>query len=145
MTEFRDKVIAHLVEEEGVRTHAYLDSLGVTTIGVGRNIDEKANGPGLSVSEINFMLGNDIDKCIKDLRAIIEGFDGLSDGRRLALISMRFQLGLAGFLSFKQTIAHVNKGEFLQAARQMLKSRAAQQTPRRWKRLSTLMEIEDAI
>jgi lysozyme len=48
-----------LEDEEGRVPHAYPDSLGYWTIGVGRLIDRRKGG-GLSDDEIDYLLANDI-------------------------------------------------------------------------------------
>ena len=55
------KLIEMLKRHESVETHAYTDTVGKVTIGVGRNIDPDG-GLGLSPREINFLLQNDIDR-----------------------------------------------------------------------------------
>ena len=51
-----EKLIVHLKAHEGVRQHVYLDTEGIETIGVGRNLVHR----GLSDDEIELMLANDI-------------------------------------------------------------------------------------
>jgi lysozyme len=52
-----------LVKHEGIRNKPYEDSVGVLTIGVGRNLDDV----GLSHDEIYYLLKNDIRRCEKEL------------------------------------------------------------------------------
>ena len=47
------KLIEQLKRHEGIRTHAYQCTANMTTVGVGRNIDEDG-GLGLSIDEIEF-------------------------------------------------------------------------------------------
>ena len=54
-----------LKRHEGVKTHAYEDHLGLTTIGVGRCLAE--GSLGLSEEEIDFLLDNDVSRCRKEL------------------------------------------------------------------------------
>ena len=61
-----DEFIAWLKKEEGVVKHAYQDHLGYWTIGVGRLIDKRKGG-GLSDEEIDYLLGNDIEKKIAEV------------------------------------------------------------------------------
>ena len=51
-----DKLIVQLKVHEGVRKFVYLDTEGIETIGVGRNLVDR----GLSDDEIELMLANDI-------------------------------------------------------------------------------------
>ena len=59
-----DRLIAQLKVHEGVRDKVYLDTEGIETIGVGRNLKDK----GLSEDEIDYLLQNDISEfkvCLK--------------------------------------------------------------------------------
>ena len=56
------KLIEMIKHHEGVVPHAYQDSRGYWTIGVGRLIDESLGG-GLSDAEIDYLLANDIKRC----------------------------------------------------------------------------------
>lgn len=135
-----DLATQHLRREEGVRKVAYQDHLGYLTIGVGRLIDARKGG-GLSDAEIDMLLANDIAKC----RAQMAGWpawERVKDDpvRATALISMCFQLGAQGLAGFKNTLAMVAQGRFTDAARNMLLSKWAQQTPARARRVAAMME-----
>lgn len=135
-----DLATAHLRREEGVRSGAYQDHLGYWTIGVGRLIDARKGG-GLSDPEIDMLLANDIAKC----RAQMAGWpawERVKDDpvRATALISMCFQLGAQGLAGFRNTLAMVAAGRFADAARNMLLSKWAQQTPARARRVASMME-----
>jgi lysozyme len=52
---------------------------------------------------------------------------------------MSFQLGIAGLLKFKSTLAFIEAGDYENAATNMLKSLWAKQTPQRAKRLAEQM------
>jgi lysozyme len=52
---------------------------------------------------------------------------------------MSFQLGIAGLLKFKSTLAFIEDGDFENASANMLKSLWAKQTPQRAKRLAEQM------
>ena len=56
------KLSEMIKHHEGVVPHAYQDSRGYWTIGVGRLIDESLGG-GLSDAEIDYLLANDIKRC----------------------------------------------------------------------------------
>lgn len=60
------KLIEQLKRHEGVRTHAYQCTANMTTVGVGRNIDEDG-GLGLSVDEIEFCLKTILSAVSKSL------------------------------------------------------------------------------
>jgi len=136
MTSLIESLTQQLKRDEGVRSTAYKDSLGYLTIGVGRLIDERRIGAGLRKDEIDYLLANDINDRIEQLKKRIPWFTGLTGARQGALLNMAFQLGVDGVLSFKNTLALIEQGNYEGAAQQMLLSKWAQQTPQRAKRVA---------
>ena len=131
-----------LIRDEGSVSHAYTDSLGFTTIGVGRLIDMRRGG-GLSPDEIDFLLGNDIEEKTAQVLAALPWASKLSETRRAVLINMAFQLGIGGLLKFKRALKSIEDGQYSEAAMEMLDSLWAQQTPERAKRLAKQMEKDE--
>lgn len=135
-----EKLTAQLRRDEGVKATAYQDHLGFWTIGVGRLIDSRKPGAGLRPDEIDYLLRNDIADRVQALTKALPWFDLLDEARRGVLINMAFQLGTAGLLGFKSTLALIAAGKYAEAAEQMLKSKWATQTPARAKRLAEQMK-----
>ena len=135
-----EKLTEQLRRDEGVKAQAYTDSLGLLTIGVGRLIDSRRPGAGLRPDEIDFLLRNDIQDRVAALKNALPWFERLNDARRGALVNMAFQLGTAGLLGFKSTLSLVERGQYAEAAEQMLKSKWSAQTPARAKRLAEQMK-----
>ena len=135
-----EKLTEQLRRDEGVKPAAYQDHLGFWTIGVGRLIDSRKPGAGLRPDEIDYLLRNDINDRVSALQRALPWFDRLNDARRGVLVNMAFQLGTAGLLGFKSTLALVERGQYAEAAEQMLKSKWANQTPARAKRLAEQMK-----
>ena len=129
---------ALLRADEGCVLHAYTDTLGYTTIGVGRLLDQRKNG-GITEEEASYLLNNDILNKQTALRVALPWFDALDDVRRAVLVSMAFNLGVAGALAFTTTLTHVRAGRWAEAATAMLQSKWAQQLPARVARLSEMM------
>ena len=127
-----------LVREEGSIAHAYQDSLGYWTIGVGRLIDARKGGR-LRQSEIDLLLDNDIADVRQSLTASLPWVATLSEPRQAVLIGMAFQMGVVGVLAFTQTLAAVRDAHYDHAALLMLQSQWAKQTPERAQRLSRQM------
>jgi len=123
-----------LRRHEGVERFVYEDTLGNATIGVGRNIEP--GGKGLSDDEISYLLLNDVQEVIADLRSLLPDFDTLSSRRQLALISMRFQLGPVKFRKFEYTLDKIRARAFDLAAGGMRASLAYKQTKSRWEELA---------
>ena len=128
-----------LRREEGSIPHAYQDHLGCWTIGVGRLIDQRKGG-GLSPDEVDLLLSNDVDRVKRQVRDALPWVDELDNPRHAVVIGMGFQLGVAGLLGFRQTLAAVKDGRYAAAAGLMLISRWAQQTPERAMRMAKQME-----
>ena len=131
-----------LIRDEGSVSHAYEDSLGFTTIGVGRLIDARRGG-GLSDSEVDYLLNNDIAEKTAQVLAALPWASKLSETRRAVLINMAFQLGIGGLLKFKRALGSIEDGQYKEASMEMLDSLWAQQTPERAKRLSKQMESDE--
>ncbi|MDX9690525.1 MAG: glycoside hydrolase family protein [Alphaproteobacteria bacterium] len=134
----RERLAEELKSDEGIVPHAYQDHLGYWTIGCGRLIDRRKGG-GLSEDEIMYLLGNDIAKVHQQVRSALPWFDGLTDTRKRALCNMAFQMGINGLLGFKNTLALIQAGKYAEAADNALKSKWAQQTPARAKRVADMI------
>ena len=123
------KLIEQLKRHEGVRTHAYQCTANMTTVGVGRNIDEDG-GLGLSVDEIEFLLKNDIKRCKQEL-ITLPWFPEIEYVRQAALINLCFNLGITRLLGFKNALNAMSVGDYEKAAEEFLDSRWAVQVGNR--------------
>ena len=119
------KLIEQLKRHEGIRTHAYQCTANMTTVGVGRNIDEDG-GLGLSIDEIEFLLANDIRRCKQELIAL-PWFPEIDSVRQDALINMCFNLGMTRLLGFKNALTAMSVGDYDLAADEFMDSRWAKQ------------------
>lgn len=135
-----EQLTAQLRRDEGTRAAAYKDSMGWLTIGVGRLIDSRKPGAGLRPDEIDYLLRNDINDRVAALRKALPWFGALDDARQGVLINMAFQMGTAGLLAFRQTLGLVRDGRYAEASEQMMKSKWAEQTPARARRLAEQMK-----
>lgn len=127
-----------LRRDEGERLTAYQDSLGYWTIGIGRLIDARKGG-GLTREESTYLLRNDIRSKSVEMYQKIPWAQELSEPRQGVLLNMAFQMGVAGLLGFKVTLGMIRQGRYDEAARGMLNSKWATQTPERANRLSRQM------
>ena len=127
-----------LIHDEAEVNHAYQDSEGYWTIGVGHLIDKRKGGK-ISHAAIMFILDEDIEDVLFDCRSNFPWFDGLTDDRKVVIASMVFNLGLAGFKGFKKTIALIQAGDYYKASYEMLRSKWADQVGIRAIRLSEMM------
>lgn len=137
-------LLSELRRDEGVIPYEYKDSLGFSTIGVGRLIDKRKNG-GLSDDEIDYLLANDVRRTIADLDKNLPWWRDLSAVRQRVMVNMAFNLGIgsatigSGLLGFKNTLSMIQSGDYDGAANGMLNSRWAKQVGQRAKRLSIMM------
>ena len=140
-----EQLFSDLRRDEGEVLHAYQDSLGYWTIGVGRLIDKRLGG-GITRAEATFLLGNDVSKVIQDLDRELPWWRTLSENRQRALLNMCFNLGIGdadtgkGLLGFRNTLAAVKRGDWSAAAAGMLQSRWAMQVGARATRLAAIMK-----
>jgi lysozyme len=136
---YRDIVRADLLVDEGKVVHAYQDSEGYWSIGVGRLIDKRVGGR-LRDDEISLMLDNDITQAEADAKTLFPAFDGLSENRKAVLVNMAFNLGVNRLGGFKNLRAAVDSGDFDAAAAEMGNSKWAVQVKSRADRLIKMMK-----
>ena len=117
---------AHLVWAEGERLDLYTDSVGIYTIGVGHNIQEK----GVSKAVSRAMLKEDIQSVVDDARTL--GYwDELDSVRQLVIADMVFNLGLSRFLKFKNLNKALVVRDYNLAGAEMTDSKWFRQVGRR--------------
>lgn len=143
-----EALMERLRKHEGVRFEPYKCSAKKWTIGIGRNLDdvgfsnqeliwlflhdgfEGAKGviaSSLSLSGATYLLINDINRTITELKKRVPSFAGLNDARKQALVDMCFNLGLSRFLRFKNMLAALDRRDWDLAAEEMLDSKWARQ------------------
>jgi len=130
-----DSLARQLLVDEGFVPHAYKDSLGFWTIGVGRLIDERKGG-GITSDEAMLLLHNDIKRHWSELVAARPWVEAAPEAVQEVLANMCFNLGLGGLLAFKLTLAHLEAGRWAEAADEMLRSKWAAQVGARAERLA---------
>lgn len=132
------KLIEMIKAHEGVVPHAYQDSRGYWTIGVGRLIDKSLDG-GLSDAEIDYLLANDIKRCRAEAEQY-PWFNKMNEPRQAVILSMLFNLGKPRFDKFQNMQAALLVGDYTLASHEMLLSRWASQVGRRAIEMSEMME-----
>ena len=120
-------LIDTLVRHEGLRRLAYEDSVGVLTIGVGRNIEEV----GLSDDEIYYLLKNDIRRCETELDNAFRWHKDLDQVRQEAMINLCFNLGITRLRKFKLALRAMEAKDYEDAADEFLDSLWATQVGQR--------------
>ena len=142
MSGFLDKLKDQIRLHEGVEKKVYLDTEGIETIGVGRNLRDR----GLSEDEIDLLLDNDIAICEEELINNFEWYAELDEVRKRVLIDMAFNLGMPKLKQFAKMLGAIENKDWVNVASEMLDSRWAEQVGNRASRLSEMMETgEDYI
>ena len=132
LEKLEDQLIAH----EGLRLDIYKDSVGIWTIGVGRNLEHV----GLrSEAEAKFLLRSDLVAIRAELERAIPWLSDLSEARQHGCMDMAFNLGVAGLMKFEKTLRHVANGNYAAASVEMLRSRWSRQVHQRSVTLSEMM------
>jgi lysozyme len=128
-------LIDELERDEGLRLKVYVDSVGVPTIGIGRNLRDR----GLSREEAYHLLHNDLEEVSAQLDQRLPWWGRLDDVRQRVLANMCFNLGIAGLMQFERTLALTMTGKYEEAADEMLRSKWAAQVGERAVRLSEML------
>lgn len=130
-----DLLVEQIKKHEGLELKPYTDTVGKTTIGIGRNLDDV----GITEREAEFLLMNDIGRANDEAKKF-DWYNGLDMARKGVVINMIFNMGQPRFSKFEKTIAHIAAGEYTEAADEMLNSRWAEQVGNRAKELSKQMD-----
>jgi len=119
--DFYEKLDRILIEHEGKRNRPYQDSKGIWTVGVGHNM----NVP-LSDAVIMHILHDDTQDAINDCLHHFPWFADLDETRKIAMISLRFNLGLGGLLGFRKFLWEMSQGNYASAADELIYNTDAQ-------------------
>lgn len=135
MTDPLKRIAEDLKSDEGWVPYAYQDHLGYWTIGYGFLID-RSRGGAIPERVADFWLNYKLDSARERLSAALPWFDDAPEQVQRALVNMAYQLGLSGLLRFRKTLSHLAAGEYAEAADEALRSRWAEQTPNRARRVA---------
>ena len=124
-----------LIEHEGYRRFVYKDSVGIETVGIGRNLVDV----GLSVDEARYLLRNDIQDARRECSNNFSWFNDLDQVRQDAIVNMCFNLGITRLKGFKKMIAACERHDWETASVEMMDSKWANQVGQRAVRLSDTM------
>lgn len=135
MNEFdMTQLITELSLDEGRKLKPYIDTVGKTTIGVGRNLTDV----GISDAECDAMLQNDIERTVSWLDRNLPWWRDLDPVRQRVIINMAFNMG-GGLLTFVNTLGAMRRADYAAAADGMLASKWANQVGARAQRLAKMM------
>lgn len=152
----REDLIKQLAHHEGVVLKVYKDSLGIDTIGIGRNLAHR----GIEVVELTYMqktmndvftngitkedayfLANKDIEIVEDellrARAVVKDLDAV---RQRVLVDMGFNMGIPRLNKFFRMWSAIDKQEYKSAAEEMQDSLWAGQVKSRANTLAYAME-----
>ena len=129
-------LIDSVKEGEGLRLKPYRCTAGKLSIGYGRNLDDV----GITVEEAEYLLKHDLEKAGKDAEKF-PVYSKLNQARKDVLIEMVFNLGYTRLSKFKKMFEALEKGDYSEAANQMLDSSWHTQVGKRAERLAYFMRI----
>jgi len=138
VTPLEQRATQQLRRDEGEVLHAYQDSLGYWTIGIGVMIDKRRGG-GITQEESEYLFVNRLRARIGELDQMLPWWRTLDEPRQGVMLNMSYQMGVLGLTGFVNTLRMVQAGSYEAAADAMLKSKWASQTPVRAQRLSDQM------
>ncbi len=111
-----DQGLSILIDREAKRNQAYLDSVGVPTIGVGHTGPEVHMGLVWTDQQVMDALRNDLDRFEQAIAACIA--DGVLNQNQFdALVSFSFNVGVGNFQK-STLVKKINLGDFDGAAAQ---------------------------
>lgn len=131
----RQALVDQIIQHEGLRLRPYTDTVGKTTIGVGRNLSDV----GISNAEAMLLLDHDLDEAITDLVGSFPWFVTLDPIRQRVMADMRFNLGASRFRGFQRMLRAMSEQDYPLAAAAMRKSLWYSQVKQRGKRLVHMM------
>ena len=151
---------AHLLEElvkhEGLRLQVYQDTLGIDTIGIGRNLKDRGISKeeldeldiptidhvyeyGITEADAMLLAENDVQIVEEELLRAHPCVEDLDAVRQLVLVDMAFNMGVPRLCKFKKMWAAIEAKDFPTAAKEMLDSRWANQVKSRSTKLAHAM------
>ena len=152
----RDDLIEKLIQHVGLRLEVYEDSLGIATIGIGRNLEDRGITDeelewmdipnmdtiyeyGISEADAMYLAQNDVQIVEEELLRSHPCVENLDAVRQLILVDMAFNMGVPRLSKFKKMWAAIHKEDFVTAAKEMLDSRWATQVKGRSTKLAHAM------
>ncbi len=145
-----NKGMEQLKIHEGFGGRPYKDTVDIWTIGYGRNLEANP----LTLKEIlhlftlvpmtkeqaGYLVDNNINDSIAEADKKFSWLDDMNEPRRWVVYNMVFNMGLARFLHFKNTIKAGQMGDYELFSKEMLDSKWAKQVGGRANQLSHQMK-----
>ncbi|AJY13818.1 glycoside hydrolase family protein [Burkholderia dolosa] len=130
----RSLLKTELTRDEGRMKRIYVDTVGKVSGGIGRNLTDK----GFRDNEIDLMYENDVAETEAWLDRNLTWWRSLDPVRQRVMMNMAFNMQ-GKLLTFVNTLAAIQRGDYGAAADGMLNSLWAKQVGARARRLADLM------
>ena len=152
----KEHLLEELVKHEGLRLQVYQDTLGIDTIGIGRNLKDRGISKeeldeldiptighvyeyGITEADAMLLAENDVQIVEEELLRAHPCVEDLDAVRQLVLVDMAFNMGVPRLCKFKKMWNAVHENKFDIAAKEMLDSRWANQVKSRSVKLANAM------
>ena len=152
----RENFVNKLIAHEGLRLQVYQDTLGIDTIGIGRNLEDRGITKeeldwmdipsmdavyeyGISEADAMYLAQNDVQIVEEELLRAHPCVEDLDAVRQLVLMDMAFNMGVPRLRKFTKMWNAVHENKFDIAAKEMLDSRWAVQVKSRSHKLANMM------
>ena len=152
----KEHLLQELVKHEGLRLQVYQDTLGIDTIGIGRNLKDRGISKeeldeldiptidhvyeyGITEADAMLLAENDVQIVEEELLRAHPCVEDLDAVRQLVLVDMAFNMGVPRLCKFKKMWNAVHEKKFDIAAKEMLDSRWANQVKSRSVKLANAM------
>lgn len=153
----RSHFLDKLIEHEGLVLTVYQDTLGIDTIGIGRNLKDRGISKeeldyldipnmeviyehGISEADARYLALNDIAIVENELCRVHPCVEELDGVRQLILMDMAFNMGVPRLCKFKKMWNAIHEQNFEAASLEMMDSKWARQVGKRAKKLSDAMK-----
>ena len=138
----RHDFIKKLITHEGLRLEVYKDSLGIDTIGIGRNLEDRGitkeeldwmdipnmaivHTMGITEADAMYLAENDVQIVEEELVRAHPCVNKLDAVRQLVVMDMAFNMGVPRLCKFKKMWNAIHEENYIAAAKEMLDSRWA--------------------
>jgi lysozyme len=152
----REHFIEELIKHEGLKLQVYKDTLGIDTIGIGRNLEDRGISQeelddidipnmdviyeyGITEADAVYLAQNDVQIVEDELLRAHPCVDRLDSVRQLILMDMAFNMGVPRLCKFQKMWNAIHEEKYDVAAKEMLDSRWANQVKSRAVKLANAM------
>lgn len=137
----KETVEEYIKRHEGLRLTPYRDTVGLLTVGYGHLCQGEQCAP-ITEEQAEALFEQDMKKARRRLTDIFPRWLTYTFNRQIALLDMVFNLGYK-LEDFKKARAHVELGEWKEAAEEFLRSRWARQVGSRALENASLLTAEE--